>query len=353
MTDSDYNRLHDHRRGARGTSCAAFCGKNSDAMVFYCMMTIGVFVAVQVVVAIVSIPLWVNWPLFEKDFCGPGNSLNPYEQMWCTPAKMTNITSNSSSNKVLFYRVNKANLPKVVTRYERVRRSFVVSPEHRNQTSFTLMSKSSMTAEVRSSGSSDSLYLMNHKQYVDWYINRKGDGDYMKSGEGTLQISVFTSKPNSYYIIAYRSGKGNSTVTIDADVDYVLYNLSSKEPVNCQTGKGNECNFSNVSSDEMIIAENTGEMEYDTEILLPRKLREDLVIPISVLCGLFELGAIVFTKCYLAFRREEVKKPTGEETTPLKGDTPTTPYASTNDSEKTPGGDTVKYSDEELPSYAL
>ena len=209
----------------------------------------------------------VGPPRIVETDCFAGNSLNPSEQMWCSPNLTTNVKVNMSANCLSLYRVKKADLSKKIIRHEEVRKSLTIPSNTFDLYPFVMMAGSNVTAYIESNTSSDHCYLLNETNYVKFMMHRHGNNfTCIDEGIGILNTSFSATSNDAYYFVIEHHDNERAKVTLNMNFSYLVYDVSSKRAAKCS--KKEECEFEDIAPDEMIIADNHGNKKCESRLVM-------------------------------------------------------------------------------------
>ena len=233
------------------------------------------------------------WPVTERNPCVKGDSLNGYEQIWCSPKHKASINATrTNGSSIALYRVKKANVSSKIARFAHIQNQFNVSTNNNIHYSFVLMQGSSVRAEMDSTDINDDWYLMDYDN-LESYQN--GDPfTSIKSSKGSLSVAFEATESDSYYFfVHHRHGKG--VVSFDMQFKYLVFDLGSSISPSCNDQIN--CTFEDVGSDELIIADNSQSEEWSLHLDLPRKI--DLIATVFlltflVITGIGTIGSVGF-----------------------------------------------------------
>ena len=236
-------------------------------------------------------------PSVELRYCVNGLSLNPKEQMWCTPLIATTVRTEYFAPSVSVYRMRKSELPDRVFRHDEQNMSFPLRQNMYKYYSFEMMPGSSISARISSSSYSDKCFFMDYENFLKFCD--RGHYKPIMDGPGVLSVTYSVTVADNYYFVVYHPGSGTVTVSFDMSFNYSVYNVSQFKPDPCSLE--GRCTFHDVGSDEIIIADSNSDKELDFHLLLPDQVNSSSSVVLIVLLIAFGLLMIGFISLYVWF----------------------------------------------------
>ena len=283
---------------------------------------------------VISCLFLTGWPPAELHYCVNGQSLNPKEQIWCTPNEISTVRTDSFSSSISVYRLKKSDLPEKVFRSDEQHESLSVNSNSYKYYSFVMMPEGRVTGTINSTDSSDRCYLMDYENYLK-FIDRK-NFKALTEGRGYLNATFEATVPDNYYFVVYHPGDGTVTARFDLSFNYSVYPVFGLKADPCSSE--GDCTFENVGPDEIIIADSNSQVEQRFHLLLPDELDVSTAaihIMIIVVTGSLMIGFISVSVylCYFAGKKNSTEE---EDSVPLM------------ETEKTPNSSTETSTDDEI-----
>jgi len=169
---------------------------------------------------------------------------------------------NAECSSLRVYRTKPSDVPEVVV-HDSVTKSFTLNPKSNEFQRFELMPGSNVTAAFGSSDSKDDCYLMNYANYVSF--SKKKSFSSIKSGKGSLVVTYSVKDGDAYYFVVDHKGKESAKASFNMSINYVRYQMNSRKQVQCTE----KCKLDDVTSSEVIVAENGGKGECNVKLKLP------------------------------------------------------------------------------------
>jgi len=237
-------------------------------------------------------------------FCTNGESLNPMEQMWCSPKEKSTVSIRKDS-RVNIYRVKKNNLPgKIERQSPLIQQVNRVSRYHEDHYSFVLNPGSYVTANLTSESSTVDCMLLNYDNIV-----KLTNGDpYTRilAGKGSLKVVNYTPSVSDEYFFVFghtaSSGKSQPEVAYSMQFTFNVFDPSKMTP---ECVSSSSCSVKNVGSDEMVIADNPElKQECDVFMKLPSDAHLKHVLLYSgIIAGCCVVIVLVFVSfCWSSIR---------------------------------------------------
>ena len=218
-----------------------------------CSWNILFTLACLIAVAIILIPyIFTSIPMYNEHYCVGGQVLSDKEQMWCTPKKKVDVTASGKCSSLSLYRLKKSQVPETIIIPSSYIHDFDLAPKTSRSYSFEVMPGSNVSFTFGSTDKSDDCYVMTHDNLNSFIDNKKFS--YIKTAKGSLSMA-FTESEGLGYSLVIDHASGSATASFNLSIDYVIYNTSSLDPIQCKYKK-DDCELEDVTSNEVIIASN-------------------------------------------------------------------------------------------------
>ena len=326
------------------------CPMGCSFFLFFCM-------CVAFVPMLASLDL-----LTEHHYCVGGETLSGQEQMWCIPKSKTLVTAkcDKECSLVSLYRLKTSKVPKTVSRVSNVSTSFQIQRNSYKFYTFEMNPGGSVNATIRSSIREDQCFFFNYENFV--LFTKSKIFTPIQSGTGIISVTCEVNKSDGYYLVVYHPGDGNAEASFDVDLVYVLYDMTSEKEVDCHLKS--DCEFKDVGSDEIIIAEHDGNGNSQIQLEFPKTVVWTNVFLLCIAPGVFFIPAVILLtigiiKCvkdimeersrfsWTSYEREKKKRKNSKETE--KDQTTTTSIPTSSSDESMP----LTNDNDSLPSYVL
>jgi len=243
-----------------GFNCDARTRIGKQMWMKLCAMMVGLCAISYVCV----IPFLAYSAINERVPCFIGDFLRKGEQAFCAPTNNSEVqaTLRHWPSHISFYRANKANLS-TKTLHQPISFLYNLSPGYYLYYAVSLTPNSTMKVNVKSSYSDTVAYIMNYANF-----NNFSDGFdflyYDNCNGSDCNMYVTSDAMDQYYIVAQNNADKTSRVTYAMDVDYLVFNVENLPKCSFLL-----CTYDNVSSEEIVIAENDGGGDEGMELNYP------------------------------------------------------------------------------------